>query len=48
MVGTIVSVIAGGPSKKVSSGASAAAGLAAAAFALASAPLRLPRFAFSL
>lgn len=44
MVGTIVSVMAGGPSKKTSSGTSAAAGFAAAAF-VASPPLRLPRLA---
>jgi len=45
IVGTIVSVIAGGPSKNTSSGTSAAAGLAAAGLG-PSAPLRLPRFAF--
>lgn len=46
MVGTIVSVIAGGPSKKTSSGASEAAGFAAAAAPFASTPLRFPRFAY--
>ena len=45
IVGTIVSVIAGGPSKKTSSATSAAAGLAATAFGLSFPPLRLPRFA---
>ncbi len=41
----IVSVIAGGPSKKTSSGTSAAAGLAAA-FGFSSPPLRFPLLAY--
>jgi hypothetical protein len=45
IVGTMVSVIAGGPSKKTSSATSAAAGLAAVAF-FTSPPLRLPRLAY--
>jgi hypothetical protein len=45
IVGMIVSVIAGGPSKKTSSGTSAAAGFAAA-FGFSAPPLRFPRLAW--
>jgi hypothetical protein len=45
IVGTIHSVIAGGPSKKVSSGLRAAADLAAA-LGFATPPLRFPRLAY--
>ncbi len=46
MVGTIVSVMAGGPSKKVSSGVRVAAGLAAGVLPLFSPDLRFPRFIY--
>jgi len=45
IVGTIHSVIAGGPSKKVSSGLRAAADLAAA-LGFSTPPLRFPRLAY--